>query len=374
MNYRLDTTFSIYVEMERQLRQDFGWKPISKGSNRFKLLMGDRFNIKYQCLLGEEVIGCKQLVNYFSKTHMLTLKSAMVRRIREFYEQQPDWLSQSFILTKPKEDNSPVDDSNLPPWKRSKRPSKDMQQSAEDLTIFSQIPNDEKNWILKPSSGCGGQGIFISSSPSEIIKRVNESKSESIFIAQQYIPNPLLLDGGRKFDLRVWVLLIHPFEIYVFTEGSLRTSSYKYDTSDLTNLKSHITNHCLQEQCPDYGKYEEGNEMWYSEFDDWVKKTHPGVDNALDSIRSQTSIVIKETLSSVEDLIALPHSDPPYLPFQLFGYDFLVDSDFKVWLLEINGSPASAEKWKKDLVRDMIALAVDNQIERDLDKPHFEKV
>ena len=31
-----------------------------------------------------------------------------------------------------------------------------------------------------------------------------------------------------------------------------------------------------------------------------------------------------------------------YKSFQLFGFDFLVDEDFKVWLLEVNGAPASS--------------------------------
>ena len=29
--------------------------------------------------------------------------------------------------------------------------------------------------------------------------------------------------------------------------------------------------------------------------------------------------------------------------FQLFGFDFMVDSQFHVWLLEVNGAPASSK-------------------------------
>ena len=32
-----------------------------------------------------------------------------------------------------------------------------------------------------------------------------------------------------------------------------------------------------------------------------------------------------------------------YHSFQLFGFDFMVDSQFRVWLLEVNGAPASAK-------------------------------
>ncbi|CAH3154521.1 unnamed protein product [Porites evermanni] len=32
--------------------------------------------------------------------------------------------------------------------------------------------------------------------------------------------------------------------------------------------------------------------------------------------------------------------------FQLFGFDFMVDSQFHVWLLEVNGAPASSKSYK----------------------------
>ena len=32
-----------------------------------------------------------------------------------------------------------------------------------------------------------------------------------------------------------------------------------------------------------------------------------------------------------------------YHSFQLFGFDFMVDSQFHVWLLEVNGAPARAK-------------------------------
>lgn len=44
-------------------------------------------------------------------------------------------------------------------------------------------------------------------------------------------------------------------------------------------------------------------------------------------------------------LISLQKIDPcgqPYLSFQLFGFDFLVDADLHVWLMEVNGAPACA--------------------------------
>ena len=51
------------------------------------------------------------------------------------------------------------------------------------------------------------------------------------FIIQKYVENPLIIDN-RKFDIRVWVLVDHQKNYYLFKEGYLRFTSYKYQ---LTN-------------------------------------------------------------------------------------------------------------------------------------------
>eukprot|EP01062_Namystynia_karyoxenos_P008038 TRINITY_DN12837_c0_g1_i1.p1 TRINITY_DN12837_c0_g1~~TRINITY_DN12837_c0_g1_i1.p1 ORF type:complete len:447 (+),score=179.20 TRINITY_DN12837_c0_g1_i1:104-1342(+) len=367
--FRCSTQFSIYVEMERQLRQRSWWRAAPKGGTRFDLLLGDRFAIKYPTLRGGSEWGRPQLVNYYKGSHLLTLKSAMARRFREhFGSNTPEWLPQSFILMPPEApaDPNPAGDPAVPPWRRARKGSRagreELETAAADRARFQQVAGSHL-WIAKPSSGCGGGGIVISRGAEDALRAVDAAQPGSVYLVQRYVDRPLLFQGGRKFDLRCWALLCGPdYRIYLFSQGSLRTSSVAYDAADISNTTSHITNHCLQARSEDYGRWEEGNEVWYSAFNDWLDQARPGRSLEKD-VLPQVRRIIRESLLAVRELIDAPAPAAgecaDYIPFQLFGYDFLIDEDFEVWLLEINGSPASAEKWKEGMVARIIELVVD---------------
>ena len=42
------------------------------------------------------------------------------------------------------------------------------------------------------------------------------------------------------------MLLDHKYNIYIFSEGVLRTTSEPYDANNFQNITSHLTNHCIQ--------------------------------------------------------------------------------------------------------------------------------
>ena len=65
----------------------------------------------------------------------------------------------------------------------------------------------------------------------------------------------------------------HNYTVHVFREGVLRTSSEKYDLDNLDSV-SHVTNHCLQEaHSKNFGRFEDGNEMFFAEFSKQVPYT-----------------------------------------------------------------------------------------------------
>lgn len=82
-----------------------------------------------------------------------------------------------------------------------------------------------------------------------------------------------MLINKRKFDIRVWVLVTQEMDAYFFREGYLRTSSSEYSTAKekLDNDYIHLTNNAVQKNAPNYGTFEDGNQLPFSELRKHIK-------------------------------------------------------------------------------------------------------
>lgn len=125
-------------------------------------------------------------------------------------------------------------------------------------------------WIAKSSAGAKGEGILISSEAAELLDFIDNQGQ--VHVIQKYLERPLLLEPGhRKFDIRSWVLVDHQYNIYLYREGVLRTASEPYHVDNFQDKTCHLTNHCIQKEfSKNYGKYEEGNEMFFEEFNQYL--------------------------------------------------------------------------------------------------------
>jgi hypothetical protein len=80
-------------------------------------------------------------------------------------------------------------------------------------------------WIIKPSGLNCGRGIQVFQEISAIKKFMQSVDGE--YVVQKYIERPLLL-WGRKFDMRIWVVVTDECNIYMYKNGYIRTSSEKF--------------------------------------------------------------------------------------------------------------------------------------------------
>ena len=123
------------------------------------------------------------------------------------------------------------------------------------------LPEDEQKlekkiknggvFIAKPSVGCQGDGICLIRKITDIPKISN-----SEWIVQPYIDKPLLL-GGKKFDLRLYVLIssVSPYICYLNEEGLARFCVEDYQPPTKQNFSNpyiHLTNYSLNKNHPEF--------------------------------------------------------------------------------------------------------------------------
>lgn len=236
---------------------------------------------------------------------------------------------------------------------RSEKPD-DREELIEAHAHMLQEEGKDVVWIAKHTAGAKGDGIKISSDLEELLDYIDDQ--DKAYVIQRYINRPCLLGGDRKFDIRCWVLLDSSYNVFLFREGVLRTASDPYDPDDLSKVTSHLTNHSLQKDLsPNFGKYEEGNEMFFDEFNRYLMDKHG---TSLEtSVLPQIKEIIKRCFFLVKEKINT--NGLGYTCFQLFGFDFLLDEGLKVWLVEVNGAPACAQQLLPALARSIVMTAID---------------
>jgi len=117
----------------------------------------------------------------------------------------------------------------------------------------------------------------------------------------------------------------------------LRTSSAEYSVEN-SDAYTHLTNNCLQIKNKDtYGKHEEGNALSFSQFQAFLNETYPEHNLDVDEhfkLRMK-DLAIDCYLSAKTTLNPSKRRNG----FELFGFDFMIDEDFRVWLIEVNTNP-----------------------------------
>ena len=179
----------------------------------------------------------------------------------------------------------------------------------------------------------------------------------SSVIIQKYIEKPLCYKG-RKCDMRLWVLLTWDFNIYLFKEGHFKATSLPYNVNS-HNFYVHLTNYSVQKYNKDFSKYEMGNEISFKDFE-------ISVDNAINvkkDVLPKVKEIIVYTMKCVKNKI---NKSDRRLCFEIFGYDFMFDINYKPYLLEINTNPGL--EISSPLIEMLIPRLIDDAFKLTIDK------
>ena len=311
-----------------------------------------------------------QLVNHLSNHECMTTKTGLCRSLREYYTNTGlnlfHVVPETFLVASTFSDD--VGWSNF--YQRFKQLAK---ANYNDLNM--PIKQCTQNmWIVKPPNSNQGQGIRVFSSLSKIKKFVGVHKGQHSkvkgdeWVVQKYLERPLLL-WGRKFDIRIWVLVTPSFDILVYRQGYLRTSSSTFSTEKNCESSSfvHLTNYCMQKNSSSVGKYEDGNTLSYADLQRYIDEhfIELGLEASFDvnvQIMSKIKTMIVDAVLAAraqgmgDNATSSSDQSGQRKSFELFGYDFMVDEDFRPWLIEVNTNPylGGQNEWHGELVEVMI--------------------
>ena len=208
---------------------------------------------------------------------------------------------------------------------------------------LAKVFNTSPLWISKPGGGARGDGIHV-------IKKMPVIKSGET-IVQKYIANPMLIHG-LKFDLRFYVsvLSLDPLRVYVHENGLVRLATEKYEENfdDIGKRSAHLTNFSINKENPSFVATDDmeqdgtGNKWTHRPF--WPFLESIGMDPQ--AVRKEIEDAFVTVIISAREKFMEQHNHR--ISFELFGFDVMLDADGKVYILEINVTPAMGTSSKLD--------------------------
>ena len=277
--------------------------------------------------------------------------------------------------------------SNLTLYNRDKERQKFMKSYIGENTVI-ELPNTHSSgknmWVIKPMNLNRGMCIKIVNNYKKMMCILNKFKEgvnydftkkaiEEVdkktslreklelkaplyncdkIIIQKYIEKPLLYKG-RKCDMRVWVLVTQNLKVYFFKEGHLKTCSISFDINS-KDAYTHITNYSFQKYNEYFQKYEKGNEVPFHEFQKFIDVEYPEKNYKIKiNLYSQIKEIVSISMKSVKDKIDKNNNS---YQFEIFGYDFMLDENFNLFLIEVNTNPGLEESspWIEIIVPRML--------------------
>jgi tubulin polyglutamylase TTLL9 len=196
------------------------------------------------------------------------------------------------------------------------------------------VDNTAAAAVAGTGTGAGTGAAVSAQSPSDSDPQQQQTGVER-YVVQRYVANPLLI-GGKKFDMRIYVLVTSysPLRAYLYREGFARFASNRFsmDISAENSSVVHLTNVAVQKKAQDYDR-KTGGKWRLSSLKQYLANQYgrTKIDQVFTAI-TESFILSLKAVQPV--MINDKHS------FELYGYDILLDDEFNVWMLEANASPS----------------------------------
>ena len=163
-------------------------------------------------------------------------------------------------------------------------------------------------WYIKLTYSTAGKGVFCFSDKDAMGKKIKELNTQ-YYVIQRGIDEQLLFDGC-KTTLRTYVLLLDDLSTYVYRESLVSVGSVPYDPRS--------TERTVQIQHDQIAPYSSDDFAFYDLAWPKIKKS------------------VAQTMKSFQ-----PHLHECVEPgrYHLFGFDFLCDTKYQPYMIEINSWP-----------------------------------
>ncbi|KAG6947094.1 hypothetical protein JG688_00015686 [Phytophthora aleatoria] len=217
----------------------------------------------------------------------------------------------------------------------------------------------EPLWIIKPPASACGRGIRVLThrdackmcdDARKLSKKSKNTKKTKAMIVQKYVSDPLLLgDGERyKFDLRLYVLVtsLDPLRIYLFQEGIARFCTAPYSLKNPRNRFAHLTNYAINKSSKGFvenadAQRADAGSKWSLTALIRALQSQQLLDDPETLMSQIRAIVCKTIIAAEAHLTPLFHQFAGQSScFELFGFDLMLDSKLRPWLIEVNVSPS----------------------------------
>lgn len=340
---------NVYSEVAELLgAEQEGWKQRKDSNGRFHMILGGArgsgIPFKRFAQLFKWDYGITPHCNYFRGHVWLTQKVKMLQVVRQEGAELADVVPESFLFFP-----SSAEDNETEAFKEAAGAG----GGASEGKAQDKSEAGGKWWICKASDATRGERTVISDSYDDVMALLDaQDKTSAAWCVQRYVAQPLLLAGGRKADVRFFVLVDKDLQGWVCNETVIKTCKEPFSMANVADNKAaHLSCTAAQGKKPD----DDQDDVPAEQF----AKVLSGQHNAsfeTDVVEPAHSIIARVLAAALPKLESADHAD--FTSFQVFAFDFLLDANLKLWFLEVSAPTQFPKRLVSAIAKDIVNIAI----------------